>query len=270
MSVNFRNLFELLIAVALSTVILSYPYYDPEAIIIFGLIPSMCIILHEYAHKITAEKHGKVSVRIKACIPGIILGIVTAIKTNGSLIIMLPAHTTWEEEISPLEVLFDLSPERIVEERYRRNLRVESEIAVAGPAINGLISITILAILILIKVVYGSYEEYLAINVGSYLNFLLPIILLNLVWFNGLLAFINLVPLPIPTITFMPPFLAYTDGLILVMNSLELIREGYYRDIPWMKTVISIIGALTFILVALMGFVSSELYAAYEVITGEQ
>jgi len=264
--VNWRNLIELIIAVTLSAIILSYPDFSTDNIVIFGLIPSICIVFHEIAHEITAHKYGKVDVRIRAYFPGLILGLITALRSNGAFILMLPAYTCWEEPVSPIDVLFDESPDEVKEMRYRRMLKVDAEIAIVGPAVNGLISLVSLLILIVIKSLYSDFYSFLlnAVESNSYFHFLLPLTLLNLAWFNGLLSIMNLIPLPIPILSPVPPFFIHTDGLIFVSSLIELVRRGEGKSIPWKMFFLSLLGASIYIALVFLGLISGEVCNAYE------
>jgi len=264
-NVNRRELVELLLVLALTMVILSYPDLSVETMVLYSFVSSVGVLLHEFAHKYVASRLGKVDVRIRAYYLGMILGLLTAVRSGGEFVLMLPAYTAWEEPTSPFEVLFDESSDEVKERRFVEELRKDALIALAGVAVNGLIALASFLALMIIRSFYGGFYNFLieAARGGSVLQFFLPLILLNVSWFNGMLSFINLIPLPLPLPLPSPSF-ASTDGLLFAGSAVELIRRGRYENIPWKMFVLSLIGALIYILLEFFGIISAEIFYAYD------
>ncbi|RLI98289.1 MAG: hypothetical protein DRP00_02265 [Candidatus Aenigmatarchaeota archaeon] len=262
-----RELFELMVILASTVIILSYPDLSFEAMVLYGLAPSLGVLLHEVAHKLVAIRAGKIDVRIRAYYLGIIFGFLTAVRSGGAFVLMLPAYTVWEEPTSPLNVLFDESSEEVKQERYVEELRKDTEIAIVDPAVNGVISLVSLAFLIVLKLFYGGFRSFLigAAIRGSIFEFFLPLILLNVSWFNGMISLLNLLPLPLPI---SPTSFSVTDGLVFAQRAAVLIRRRKWLSVPWELLILSLAGVMIYILIEFLGFISSEVLRAYDEVLG--
>lgn len=250
LQLSTKEFFEIFLAVLISTIILTYPDFSPEFFIISFIITFISISFHEFAHKYFAIKFKREEVRIRMHIPGLMIGLFLAILSNGNTTLMIPAYVSYK--LSRVE---GASEEEISEELLK-----ESKILMAGPFVNGLISLISILFLFLIKYLYGGFLNYLeyTIEAGVYITYILPLFLLQLAHFNGMLSFVNLLP-----------FFG-TDGEgFASIASYFYGREKYYRRLPWNFLAICIVGVLIYFIVGWIGLLSGEIIQAYENIIGE-
>ncbi len=256
---SVKEAVELALITLASALILSYPDLDPVTVALM-FIPSAGVALHELAHRHLAVKTGKANVRVRAHIPGILLGVFTTLRTGGELVFMLPAYTEWEEPTSPLDVILKETSEEEVARRREEAAETDAKISIAGSAVNGVIALASLATLLLIASLPGGLESFLAeaIEKGNFLRYIAPLLLLQTLTFNGMLALINLIPIP-PL-----PLIGATDGFTFLASTLELSKLGKKRKTPWHLLALALAGATIFILLGILGVVTENILKTYE------
>lgn len=237
-----KELLEIFIALLFSAIILSYPTLSLDFLILSFLIAFISIFFHELAHKYFAVKFGREDVKIKMHLPGIAMGLFLAIISNGSIFLVIPAYVSYK-------ITSELKDEELIK---------EAKISIVGPFVNGMISIASLLLLFTIKYVYGGFLNYLehTIAVGSFFGYMLPLFLLQLAYFNGMLSFINMIP-----------FFG-TDGEKFSMISMYFYEKGKdYGKLPWHLFIVCVAGMIIYFLLGWTNIFSEEVFYAYEMVS---